>query len=69
MSTALSSFTLKQTRPKQSEAGVGSTLAYNQIIRDVLPPIVAELEKKIADLQAKIVELEKRTLMAQPSRV
>ena len=54
MSTALSSFTLRQTRPKQSDAGVGATMAYNQIIRDVLPPIVAELEKKIADLEAKI---------------
>lgn len=54
MSTALASFNQKQTRSGQNPAGVGATLAYNEIIRDVLPPIVAELEKKIADLQAKV---------------
>jgi hypothetical protein len=54
MSSALATFNLKQTRPKQSDAGIGASLAYNEIIRDVLPPIIAELEKKIADLQEKI---------------
>jgi hypothetical protein len=54
MSSALASLKEKQTRPKQSDAGVGATLAYNEIIRDVLPPIVAELEKKIVDLEAKV---------------
>jgi hypothetical protein len=50
----LATFNLKQTRPKQSDAGIGASLAYNEIIRDVLPPIIAELERKIADLQEKI---------------
>lgn len=59
MSTALASFEVKQTRDKQSPAGVGSILAYNQIVRDVLPPIVAELEKKIADLQEKVDNMKR----------
>jgi len=54
MSTALASFKLHQTRPKQSPAGVGATLAINEIIRNILPPIVAELEGKISELQQKV---------------
>ncbi len=54
MSSALATFNLKQNRPKQSAAGIGASLAYNEIIRDVLPPIIAELEKKIAELQEKV---------------
>jgi|LauGreDrversion4_2_1035121.scaffolds.fasta_scaffold427136_2 hypothetical protein len=54
MSTALASFKLHETRPKQSPAGVGATLAHNGIIRDILPPIVAELEGKISELQQKV---------------
>ena len=54
MSTALASFKIKETRPRQSEAGVGATLAHNEIITTILPPIVAELEGKINELQAKI---------------
>ena len=59
MSTALASFQLHQTRPKQSQAGLGATLAYNEIVRDVLPPIVAELEKKISDLQEKVDSMKR----------
>ena len=59
MSTALAAFNMKETRPKQSPAGVGATLAYNEIVRDVLPPIVAELEKKIADLQEKVNNMKR----------
>jgi hypothetical protein len=54
MSEALKSMTPKQTRTGQAPAGVGATLAYNMIIKDVLPPIVAELEKKIAGLQQQL---------------
>ena len=54
MSEALKSMTPKQTRTGQAPAGAGATLAYNMIIKDVLPPIVAELEKKIADLQQQV---------------
>jgi len=54
MSTTLASLKMKQTRTGQNPAGVGATLAYNEIIRDVLPPIVAELEKKITELEEKI---------------
>ena len=59
MSTALATFRLHETRPKQHPAGVGATLAYNEIVRDVLPPIIAELEKKIADLQEKVDNMKR----------
>ena len=54
MSTALDSFKSRETRTGQSKAGVLATLTYNEIIKDVLPPIVGELEGKIAELQRKI---------------
>lgn len=54
MSSALSSFKTGRTRTGQSQAGIGSTLAYNGIITNVLPPIVAELEGKITELQKKL---------------
>ena len=54
MSTALASFNLHEIRPKQAPAGVGATLAINEIIRNILPPIVAELEGKISELQQKV---------------
>jgi hypothetical protein len=54
MSSALSSFKQHKTRPKQSEAGIGATLAYNGIITNVLPPIVDELEGKITKLEKKL---------------
>ena len=59
MSSALESLKTKETRKGQSPAGVGATLAYNEIIKDVLPPIVAELEKKIADLQEKVDNMKR----------
>ena len=64
MSTALATFKLRETRPKQHLAGVGAAagayvLAVNEIIRDVLPPIVAELEKKINDLQEKVNNMKR----------
>jgi hypothetical protein len=59
MSTALATFKLKQTRPKQGDAGIGATLAYNEIIKDVFPPIIAELEKKITDLQEKVDSIKR----------
>jgi len=59
MSTALATFKMHETRPKQHPAGVGATLAYNEIVKDVLPPIVAELEKKIADLEKKVDSMKR----------
>ena len=59
MSTALATFKLGETRSKQHPAGVGAVLAVNKIIRDVLPPIVAELEKKINDLQEKVNNMKR----------
>jgi hypothetical protein len=54
MSSALSSFKKQKTRPKQSDAGIGATLTYNGVITEILPPIVAELEGKINELQRKV---------------
>jgi hypothetical protein len=59
MSTALASLKLKQTRSGQNPAGIGATLAYNEIIRDALPPIVAELENKILELQEKLDSIKR----------
>jgi hypothetical protein len=59
MSTALATFKLQQTRTGQHPAGVGATLAYNGMIKEVLPPIVRELEEKIAELQKTVEELRK----------
>jgi hypothetical protein len=59
MSTALESFKIKQTRSGQHPAGQGAMLAYNEMIKDVLPPIVAELEKKIADLEEKLDKMKR----------
>jgi len=53
MSTALASFNLHEIRPKQAGRS-GATLAINEIIRNILPPIVAELEGKISELQQKV---------------
>lgn len=53
----LATLNLKQIRSGQSPAAVGATLAYNEIVKDVLPPIVQELEEKILELQKKIDEL------------
>jgi hypothetical protein len=50
---------LKQTRTGQHPAGVGATLAYNEMVKDVLPPIVQELEEKISVLQETVNELVK----------
>ena len=51
--------TPKETRTGQAPAGVGATLAYNTIITDVLPPIVTELEKKIADLRQQLDSMKR----------
>lgn len=59
MSTALSNFDLKKIRAGQSLAGIGAILAYNEITKEVLPPIVRELEEKIAKLQKTVEELQK----------
>lgn len=48
MSSALANFYLKKVRAGQSPAGIGAILAYNEITKEVLPPIVRELEEKIA---------------------
>lgn len=57
MSSVLANLKLKRTRTGQSQAGIGSTLAYNEIIKDVLPPIVNELEEKISILQKTVENL------------
>ena len=57
MSTALAKLERHETRPKQHPAGIGATLAYNDIVFGVLPPIIAELEHKIAALEEKINRL------------
>jgi hypothetical protein len=59
MSSALAKLNLKQTRTGQHPAGVGATLAYNEIVKDVLPPIIRELEEKITELQKTVEELRK----------
>lgn len=59
MSSILSNLKLKQTRTGQNPAGVGATLAYNEMVKDVLPPIVQELEEKISVLQETVNELVK----------
>jgi hypothetical protein len=54
MSSALSSFKRIQSRSKESQASTGARLAYNGVITEILPPIVAELEGKINELQRKV---------------
>ena len=54
MSDALRSIKLEGSRKGQSAAGAGASLAHLVIVRDVLPPIVAELEAKIASLEGKV---------------
>lgn len=65
MSSALATFKLKETRPKQHPAGVGTILAYNLIVGGVLPPIVLELEKKIAFLEEKLEQMNKKLEMLE----
>ena len=54
MSTALRSLKIEGSRTGQNPVGAGASLAKLVIVRDVLPPIVAELEGKISELQQKI---------------
>jgi pyrimidine operon attenuation protein/uracil phosphoribosyltransferase len=54
MSTALAALTEKKCGSNESHAVIGAKLAYNIVLRDVLPPIVAELEKKIAELERRL---------------
>ena len=58
MSTALAKFKVQETRPKQSQAGIGATIAYNGMVCNVLPPIVAELETRIEALEKVIESLQ-----------
>jgi hypothetical protein len=60
MSTALAKLNLKQIRLGQSPASVGATLVYNEMIKEILPPIVRELEEKILELQKIIEELRSK---------
>jgi hypothetical protein len=62
MSSALANFDLKKIKAGQSPAGIGAILAYNEITNEVLPPIVRELEEKIAELQKTVEELRKLIL-------
>lgn len=59
MSSALANFDVKKIKAGQSPAGIGAILAYNEITNEVLPPIVRELEEKIAELQKTVEELRK----------
>ena len=54
MSTALQSIKIVEPRSEQHAARQGALLAQLVIVRDVLPPIVAELEGKISELQQKV---------------
>ena len=67
MSTALAKFTRQETRPKQSQAGIGATLAYNGVVCNVLPPIVAELEARIEALEKLVASLQAKVAYAQPA--
>lgn len=67
MSTALAKFKVKETRLKQSEAGIGATLAYNGMVCNVLPPIVAELEARIEALEKLVASLQAKVAYAQPA--
>jgi hypothetical protein len=62
MSSALANFDVKKIKAGQSPAGIGAILAYNEITKEVLPPIVRELEEKIAELQKTVEELRKLIL-------
>jgi hypothetical protein len=57
MSTVLSNLKLKESRSGQHPASVGAILSYNEMVKDVLPPIVQELEEKISILQETVNEL------------
>jgi hypothetical protein len=57
MSSALSKFIVKQIRAFKHEASDGADLAYNEMIENVLPSIVSELEEKILELYKKIDQL------------
>jgi hypothetical protein len=59
MSTALAALSTTETRDKQAPAGVGATLAWNKVITEALPPIVKELEAKIAALQEKVDNIKR----------
>ena len=67
MSTALAKFKVHETRPKQSQAGIGATIAYNGMVCNVLPPIVAELEARIEALETIIASLQAKVAYAQPA--
>lgn len=56
MSNALASFKIQTSKLMRPPPGMH---VYNAIIRDILPPIVAELEKKIADLQEKVDSMKR----------
>ena len=65
MSTALAKFKVHETRPKQSQAEIGATLAYNGLVCNVLPPIVAELEARIEALETIIASLQAKLNAAE----
>ena len=66
MSTALAKFKVQETRPKQCQAGIGATIAYNGMVCNVLPPIVAELETRIEALEKLVESLQAKVAYAQP---
>jgi hypothetical protein len=61
MSTALDSFKRKEIKSVHNAPAysIGAKIAYNETVFSVLPPIVAELEKKIADLQEKVDKMKR----------
>lgn len=59
MSTALSAIKPQTPRSEQGPAGQGASLAILCMTRDVLPPIVTELEARIASLEERIRWLER----------
>ena len=65
MSAALAKFKVQETRPKQSQAGIGATLAYNGMVCNVLPPIVAELEARIEALEKLVASLQAKVAYVQ----
>ena len=67
MSAALAKFKVHEVRSSHSDARIGANLAYNGVVCNVLPPIVAELEARIEALEKLVASLQAKVAYAQPA--